>query len=614
MVASAAAWLTLRQFAMPRADAVAAETSDPTEVRLRQEAAGSPGDPAPCVALGDHFLAARPFSALWEYQEALVRQPADGDARLGLGRAMARAGWYDLSEETLRALVTSPPPAGDAAGSSLRPRAARFLAIVGLRRARPQTAVAALRPLSAAAPDGDVMVAHAYRAAGDFPAAEAAYQRVRKAEPAQREPLLGLAELYLEWGRPEAAIRLLTGAGRRGPVDAQQWLWLSRAYAAQPGGLEQAARCASNAMKMEPKNGAVYYQAGLLFSRKGDHMAAANQFAQALRLDPRHAEAYRELAKELRTLGLSRPARGRLADYYELRGQPDRVVEALTADNASPTPDVATTLRVVQSYTRLQQPKRAAQVTDQAIKHLGEDPMLLTQAMLIQLMAGSRDALETLCRRFERRYPRSGEPAWFRGRLAMTEARTADAIRQFEIAVAREPKRANFSESLGDAYATVPTPENLRRALPWLQRAVALNPNDASMRRRLGELLMRTGQPEAARLQLLRSLDIDPSQTAALNSLLQLCGTLNYPAHAALVGTLLRSLESRERDLQRLRRQVRDHPNDAAARGALAQALANDGEVVEARNQLERAAEAPGQPAARRALADMERLLQVLRG
>jgi tetratricopeptide (TPR) repeat protein len=613
-VAGAATWLTCRQFASPRAEPLTAEVPDPTEVRLRQEAARSPRDPAPCRDLGDHFLAARPFSALWEYQESLVRQPTDGEARLGLARAMARAGWYDLSEQTLRALATSPPSAGDASGASLRTQASRFLAIVGLRTARPQVAVAALRPITTAAPEMEVLLAHAYRAAGDFPAAEASYQRARNAEPARREPLLGSAELYLEWGRPEAAIRLLTEAGRRGPVDGQQWLWLSRAFAAKKGGLDSAALCASNAMKLDPKNAAVYYQAGLLFSRKGDHMAAANQFAQALRLDPRHAESLRDLASELRALGLSRLARGRMADFYELRGQPDRVIAALTADHASPTPDVATTLRVVRSYTQLQQPKQAAQVTEQALKAFGDDPALLSQAMLIQLLAGSRDALEALCRRVERRYPRSGEPAWFRGRMAMVEARPAEAVHQFEIAVAREPRRAMFSGALGDAYAAVPTPENLRRALPWLERAVALNPNDASTRRRLAELLMRTGQPEAARLQLLRSLDIEPSQTAALNSLLQLCGTLHHPAHAVLVAALLRSLEARERDLGRLRRQVRDHPNDAAARGALAQALAHGGEVVEARNQLERAAEAPDQPAARRALADTERLLQVLRG
>jgi Flp pilus assembly protein TadD len=214
----------------------------------------------------------------------------------------------------------------------------------------------------------------------------------------------------------------------------------------------------------------------------------------------------------------------------------------------------------------------------------------------------------------EQRYPASGEPAWFRGRRAVVEARTPDAIRQFEIAVAREPRRAIFCAELSNAYATVPTDDNLRRALPWMQKAVALNPNDASFRRRLGEMLARTGQPEAAREELLRSLDIEPAQTSALNSLLQLCATLQRPSHAQLIGTLLRSLQPRLRDAQRLQRQVRDHPNDAAARTAFARALARNGRIVEARNQWERAAEAPDQAAARRALKDVDRLLQVLRG
>src|SRR5262249_30243702 len=103
---------------------------------------------------------------------------------------------------------------------------------------------------------------------------------------------------------------------------------------------------------------AIYYQAGLLFSRKGDHTAAADQLVQSLRLDSRNAEAQRALARELQTLGFSRRARGHMADFYELRGQPDRMIAALTANDASPAPDVATALRVVQGYTRLQQPKR----------------------------------------------------------------------------------------------------------------------------------------------------------------------------------------------------------------------------------------------------------------
>jgi tetratricopeptide (TPR) repeat protein len=626
LLLAAGAWWTLarRDTATVGQSASIAAATDATEVRLRQEAAQAPRDPRPCRELGDHFLrSGRPFSALWEYQEALARQPGAADARLGLARAAADAGYLALAETTLQSMLSDASPASPGQQAANRLEAARALAAVRLRQSEPAELLAELKPLRAQHPELDRELARAYRVRGDFPAAVAAYTRLRAADATDREALLGLAQTYLEWGRPEGAIRVLSAANDQGMLDGSGWLLLGRALAGR--NLDQAAVCVTKAIALRPKDPDVYLEAGRLFERKGDPTSAADQFAQAVRLAPSMPEARLALARALRQLGLTRRARHELAAYYRLRRQPDRVVEALSQDGTSPLEEAETAREAVLALTSLQQSKRAAQLSDQALRAHPEARDLLYQAMLVQLQAGSRERLETMCREVERKFPQSGEPEWFRGRLALAEARTADAVRHFEAAVAKEPKRASFHAALGDALARVPTAENLKHAIPALETALSLDPDAAGARRQLAELLLRAptpNQPSESRApgtghralsHLLLALEDDPSMVAALNQLVQLAGSQKRPGHAALLSELARSQEARTRALEPLRRAVRDRPADRAARVALARALAAEGRPAEARDQWERAAEGDAPAEVKTAFAASERLLAVLR-
>jgi tetratricopeptide (TPR) repeat protein len=610
VVAAVVTLHVLRPDAEPRTDSPPAETTDAVEARLLQEAAQSPADPRPHRELGDHFVREhRPFSALWQYQAALSRQPGDVETRHSLARTAASAGHVRYAlPEFARLLETR------GLSPSTRRDIARSLAVLYLRTMQPARAVATLTPLRTDSPEVDLAVAQAERVAGAFQRAEAAYERALREDPTNRNALLGLAQLYMEWDRPDAAIRLLTGAGDRGLLDGKLWLWLERAYARRTDGLDRAVACLSQAMDLMPNEAAAYYDAGLLLERKGDLVAAVDRFTQAVRLDRRYAEAHLALSRVLRSLGLTRRARHALAEYYSLRGQPDRVIAALSMDGASPIAEAETAQRAVLAYTQMQLSQRAVQLSDAAIREHPDSRSLLYQGMLIQMQAGSREKLEAMCRQMEQKYPRSGDPAWFRGRLAVAAADTAGAIRHFEAAVAAEPERSSFHASLGGAYAAIPTPENLQRAVPELQRAVALNPRDAGARQRLGDLLARTGRLKEAEEQLLRALDLAPANVAAMNSLLQFCSTPDRAGHAALLGGLARMVRDAERELQVLRRQCRDRPDDRAARSALARALGRAGRPLEARDHWERAAEGNAPPDLKAAFAASERLIAVLRG
>lgn len=608
-VAIGATWAGFRR--RPAPPPIVVERPDATETRLRQAIAANPTDPVPCRELGEYFLRrGRSFSAMWEFQEALARQPEDVDSRIGMARAAATAGQSDYAIAQLLPLVA---PEATVLPTDRR-EAARMLVVLYLRTARPEEALALLRSFKPPLQDMELEWARAYRAAGEFAAAEKAYRRALADPGVERRAQIGLAQLYLEWDRPKDAVRLLEAAGRQGAMDAERWLWLGRAYAASPRGLDRAAACVLNAIKLDPRYAEAYYEAGRLFTRRGDPTAAADQFTQATRLDPRHAEARRALADALRALGLTKRAREQMATYYELRGQPDRVIATLTADGASPVADVQTAVRTVYAWTQLQEPQRAAKLLELALKQHPNDRTLWTQALSVQVMAGSPQKLNALAREWEQKSPGIGEVPWFRGRLALAEARVADAIREFEAAVDREPRRAGFRLALADAYARVPTPQNLRKALPLAEQAAAADPNNPDARRQLGDLLLRLGRPQAAETHLVRTLDLNPEQPAVMTSLIQICNALKRPGHAALLGQLAREIEARDRELARLKRAVRARPDDAQARLALGRALARDGQLQAALAEFERAAEDPSRPEARQALARIQRTLQVLRG
>ncbi len=65
------------------------------------------------------------------------------------------------------------------------------------------------------------------------------------------------------------------------------------------------------------------------------------------------------------------------------------------------------------------------------------------------------------------------------------------------------------------ALALSAEPPQLDEALSNLRQAVELNPNDATVRANLGEVLLRQGQLEAAAAEFGKSLELDPEEKDA---------------------------------------------------------------------------------------------------
>lgn len=602
------AWYALRGRPAP-APTVTIDPVDATEARLRQAAAEAPHDPRPCRDLAEHFARQRRFvSAIWEFQTALDRSPSDTWSRIGLGKAAANIGEFGLAAAQFEAVLK---PEGGASETQRR-EAARALSVVKIRTGRAAEAAALLGSLKQEFPDLHLDRARAHRAAGQFPAAEAEYRRAIGDPTSRRDASLGLAQLYLEQSEALKAATVLSQAGREGPMDAELWLWLGRAYARLPGGLDRAAGAVLNGMKLAPKNADLYYEAGLLFARKGEKTAAADQLAQAVRLDPNHLDARRALAETLDGLGLSGRAREHWVLYYERTNQPDRLIAALTGGDGSATENAETAYRVVYAWSQLQDARRAAEVAEKARRKHPESRPLLAQAISVQLTAGSRARFDALATEWEKRFPEYGEGPWLRGRAALSDARIADAVKLFEEAVAREPKHPTYRLALADAYTRIPTPENLQKALPLVEAVAAEDPRASAARRQIGDLLLRLGRPKEAIPYLLRSLDLDSDQRAGRSTLLQACGTLGLTSHATLLGQVARDAEAREREFASRRRAIEARPDDPAAHEAYGRSLLRAGLLQAAWPPLARAAEEPARASARQALADLERTRLVL--
>jgi Flp pilus assembly protein TadD len=226
-----------------------------------------------------------------------------------------------------------------------------------------------------------------------------------------------------------------------------------------------------------------------------------------------------------------------------------------------------------------------------------------------------RTALEQLCRDWIGRDPKSGTPYWLLGRQAVGDNRIEEAIRHLATACEKEPARADFCMALALAYMANSTPENLARARPWLEKAIALNPRSPGAHQHLGRLLEQTGDFTGARRQYLQSLDAAPAQPTALNNLARVVGRVSPPEVTRLFAGLAQDLREQGQQRSQLADRVYRQPNDAAAHLALARFLIRYGQLDAARSHLERATAASGAFAeARQALAGLERLLRVQAG
>ena len=137
------------------------------------------------------------------------------------------------------------------------------------------------------------------------PASKAAYDReyggtgtaaTRRAEQKYRaEELYETALKALKIRDVNSAIDLLKAATRIAPQNAEYWSMLGMALSEKPRRLHEAREMCERAVEMEPYDVENYVRLGLVYKKAGLQLRARRQFEQALRWDPSHPTARREL-------------------------------------------------------------------------------------------------------------------------------------------------------------------------------------------------------------------------------------------------------------------------------------------------------------------------------
>jgi len=494
------------------------------------------------------------FCALLLFAATAFAQPLAPDDAVA---AMQR-GDFATAERELRRQVSAHPE--DALALSLLGSA-----LDNLKRI-PEAGVFHERAIAQAPRSPDVLnnyAAHLWLA-GDFAASRKAYERVLAVDSAHAAANLQLARIALQDRDGRAALLHLD----RLPPDDPQLLQPRLDALSLAGEYARAEALCETTLRSDPANFALLYNLGViatyaghadrarealeaaLRTRPGDvealvalgrAHAAARQWepalrtlAQAAKVDPARADVQKLLAVTLTEIGALDDAEAAWRRYVALEPADDaarRELSYLAAQRGDLEPGIRGLEEYVVKHPKdavghyqLGQAQRAVDSTkafrafDQALK---VDPQFLP----------ARAA---------------------RGSLYYQEGKPGQAVRDLEAVVAARPNDAESLDRLGQSYAAL---DRHADAVRVLRRAAELAPGESKVLLHLGRALAESGKAEESQAVLERFRRLGPEKKKQVP--------------AGLVDYLGMSDEQRRADLRsRVEKEVRERPDDAAARVA----------------------------------------------
>jgi tetratricopeptide (TPR) repeat protein len=305
---------------------------------------------------------------------------------------------------------------------------------------------------------------------GDYAAAIAAYQVAAQLEPENPDPLVAQAEMYMTDRRITKAYELAAQAVAVSPenvpalnIYARSLDWL--------GDYETAINAAFDALDLQPENPTTLAILGEIYSDVGNWSRAQDYIDQALAIDPRHVLALRNQAV-----------------LYELQGDYERAIDIFkqAIAIAPDAPDL---------YIELGRQYQALNEWDEALASYNA-------AVDVAATAVTLDAL---------------------GWGLYLSSDTLQAQRELRKAVELDPEYGPALAHLGMAYYAR---RNYEEAAPTLEKAVAILGDDSRIEYYyslgLAYIYKKPEECDKARVWLLKSLEIDPETSPALEGL-RLC-------------------------------------------------------------------------------------------
>ncbi len=269
---------------------------------------------------------------------------------------------------------------------------------------------------------------------GLLPDAERSYHAAIASHPGIVQLKLDLAALYLDkLGKPGQAVDLLREVVRQHPEMAAAQLGLGMALSAD-GKLDEASRALEDAARRDPGNPIVHHALGVVSLKQGQAERALTSLDKAL-----------SLRKDLASAVLAR------GDALQMLGRHEQAVEAYRRAATLLPQSVVPHLQRARALERMEKFAEAEAAYLEGLKIGPSDPRLANN--LAYLLANRRLRLDE----------------------ALSLARQA---------VARDPKRATYHDTLGVVLQLRGDEAGARQAF---ERGLALEPGNVTLRQRLAQ-------------------------------------------------------------------------------------------------------------------------------
>ncbi|HYD67985.1 tetratricopeptide repeat protein [Azospirillum sp.] len=352
---------------------------------------------------------------------------------------------------------------------------------------------AELRRLAAVPPTADPLhdvldEARALHAAGRWPDAEKAYQRVLQADPEHAEALHGYGRLGHQAGRPDIAVALIGQSIDVGGGTAERHRDRGLAFQAL-GAFEEAVAEYRAAVAHDPDDAEALGNLGAVLLNLGDAAGAAHTTSDALERRPDWAGLHANLALALQALGQGERAvralhRALALDpalaeawnslgHAELSGRP-AVAQASCARALRLNPDYAEAHgNLGLALLALDQPDDALACQRRAQRLRPDAAAVLANLALALEAAGQGDAAGLAWWRILLLDPAAAEGFAGLADLRMRQGRHEASVRAWRRALAVQPRRAEWHYNLGNALHALARPDAADAAF---RRAVDLDP------------------------------------------------------------------------------------------------------------------------------------------
>lgn len=382
------------------------------------------------------------------FKKAVELDPKSAGAQMALGNFYAQQRRFAEAEADFQKAIQLQP-------KDPIPRAA--LAKLYFVQGEKDKAVQALTDAKKAAPDDPA----AYRMLGDFyfvtgalDQAVTEYQAILRSHPKDQISKSNLTQLYVFKGDLNNAASLDEQILKDTPKDVRALILHGEILIGQ-GKPNDAVEALQTALKSEPDNALGHYYLGLAFVGTGDEARAQSEWQQALRLRPRMVEAQRALANLAVRKG-------------NLQLLTDSAAALVTDEPNSPEGYI---FRAMATFGHGDETGAEADL-QKAITLAPNNPVAYTQL----------------------------------GGLRLRQKRFSEAEKLYQEALDRGPRYFDALQGLVMTYAAE---KELPKAVATVQAQIQKVPNDPAYYRLLGGVLLDSGQHDAAKAAVEKSLELN---------------------------------------------------------------------------------------------------------